>query len=384
MAAWVRSYNQINDIPLHNLGLMDASMSPDRAFGAGIGATRGDAHCDVVHSDAIRFLPELVSSLGGDTEKLLRKARIDPLIAGKRESILEYRSMIHLLELAATELNCPNFGLRLAALQGGPRVMGPIGVVMKNSKTLGQALGYCAKQIRAYSVAARVRFVPDHPNHKLFVGLEILVDGSSSHTQVVEHGLALANLNVMDITGGAARVRAVSFRHTPVSAMSVYRAAFGCEVLFGQNVDGIILTEQDLLCPILNPDEQVYEMATCFIADRYPPSTPPMRARVRNLISRYLDSEDCNNERIAAELCVHPRTLQRRLKYEGRTFESIKDEVRREAALRYLQQLDIPLTQVAEKLGYAEQSVLSRSCYRWFSASPRELRERALAGKQGN
>jgi len=71
--------------------------------------------------------------------------------------------------------------------------------------------------------------------------------------------------------------------------------------------------------------------------------------------------------------------LQRRLKCEGQSFESIKDEVRRDTAMRYLQRQDLPLTKVAEKLGYAEQSVLSRSCYRWFAASPKELRERAMA-----
>jgi AraC-like DNA-binding protein len=46
--------------------------------------------------------------------------------------------------------------------------------------------------------------------------------------------------------------------------------------------------------------------------------------------------------------------------------------------MRYLKCADMQFTQIAEKLGYADQSVLSRSCYRWFSASPRELRERAL------
>lgn len=359
------------------------SASPDQVdVHKGDGATpKLDVGYDVVHSDAIRFLPDLVDSLVGDTEKLLQQARIDPLVLSKRESILEYRSMINLFELAATDLQCPDFGLRLAALQGGTRVMGPIGVVMKNSKTLGQALGYCAKQIRAYCLATHVRFIPDRPGHRLFVGLEILLDGPASQSQVIEHGLLLASLNVIDITGGAARVRKVSFRHAPLSAPSAYRAAFGCDVLFCQNADGIVLEEQDLLCPVLNPDEQIYEMATSFIADRYPAGTPPMHARVRTLITRYLDSNDCHNERIATELCMHPRTLQRRLKYEGKTFESIKDEVRRDAALRYLRQPDMPLTQIAEKLGYAEQSVLSRSCYRWFTASPRELRERAGANK---
>lgn len=340
-------------------------------------AARREGRFDIVHSDALRFFPEAVRSLGGDPEGLLRQARIDPRAFGKRGSVISYPAMVNLLEMSAAQLHCADFGLRLAALQGGTRVMGPIGVVMKNSKTLGQALGYCAKQIQAYSLATRVRFVPDRANHKLFVGLEILLEGLADKAQVLEHALLLAALNVIDITGAAARVRQVSFRHLPVSTPDIYAGAFGCEVVFGAPADGVVFHEQDLLCPVIDPDEQLYEMAVSFIANHYPPGTPPMHARVRALISRYLGAQDCTNERIAAELYMHPRTLQRRLKCEGKSFEGIKDEVRKEVAKCYLQRIDMPLTQVAAKLGYAEQSVLSRSCYRWFAASPREVRERS-------
>jgi AraC-like DNA-binding protein len=342
-------------------------------------SARKEGRFDIVHADAIRFFPELAAQFGADAQELLRRARIDPEVLNKRSSVFEYRSLVNLLEIAAVELECPDFGLRLASLQGGTRVMGPIGVAMKNSKTLGQALGYCAKQIQAYSLATRVRFVPDRPNHTLFVEFEILLDGLTRKTQVVEHAMLLANLNVLDITGGTACVRKVFFRHFPVCALEVYQAAFKCEVVFGAHADGVVFTETDLMRPVIDPDEQIYEMATSYIAMRHPPGTPPMHARVRALIGRFLSAGGCTNERIAAELCMHPRTLQRRLKCEGQSFESIKDEVRRDTVMRYLQRQDLPLTKVAEKLGYAEQSVLSRSCYRWFSASPKELRERSMA-----
>ena len=45
-----------------------------------------------------------------------------------------------------------------------------------------------------------------------------------------------------------------------------------------------------------------------------------------------------------------------------------------EVALRYLEQPEVSLVRVTEILGYSETSVLSRSCHRWFCASPRELR----------
>jgi len=336
----------------------------------------------IVSSEALSFFPELTQHLGADPHALLRLAGIEPSILASRGSVLEYRSLIELLEITARTLQCPDFGLRFAALQGGTRVMGPIGVVMKNSQTVGQALGYCKKQIHAYSLATRVRFMPDRPHHKLFVGLEILLDGVAQKAQIVEHALMLANLNVIDISSETARARQISFRHAPVSAPSVYREAFQCDVRFGEDVDGLVLEERDLLCPVVRPDEQVYRIATSFIDEHFPPAKPPLHARVRSLIGQYLAS-DSAYERIAADLCMHPRTLQRHLRNEGRTFEGIKDEVRQEAALRFLQRPDIPLTQVAAKLGYADQTVLSRSCCRWFDATPGELRRRATNALHG-
>jgi AraC-like DNA-binding protein len=103
-----------------------------------------------------------------------------------------------------------------------------------------------------------------------------------------------------------------------------------------------------------------------------------LHTQVRALVVRLIESGQCNNERICEALGLHPRTLHRRLKAEGKAFESIKDDVRRDVALRYLQETDHSLTFIAEKLGYAEQSVLTRSCLRWFSTSPSQLRMRAV------
>ena len=82
---------------------------------------------------------------------------------------------------------------------------------------------------------------------------------------------------------------------------------------------------------------------------------------------------------VAAELHLHPRTLHRRLRAEGKSCHQIKDEVRRDLALRYLQRTDLDLMDIAERLGYSEHSVLTRSCLRWFSAPPSKVRSRTDA-----
>ncbi|HNM84933.1 MAG TPA: helix-turn-helix domain-containing protein, partial [Mycobacterium sp.] len=52
----------------------------------------------------------------------------------------------------------------------------------------------------------------------------------------------------------------------------------------------------------------------------------------------------------------------------------IVDTIRRERARRLLSGTAITLSHLARELGYAEQSVLTRSCKRWFGCGPAEYR----------
>jgi AraC-like DNA-binding protein len=67
--------------------------------------------------------------------------------------------------------------------------------------------------------------------------------------------------------------------------------------------------------------------------------------------------------------------MQRRLGEGGTSFEVIKEEVRRELAVRYLSQTRLSMSQIALLLDYGEQSTFGRSCRRWFGHSPREMRD---------
>lgn len=338
-----------------------------------------EAMLDLVHADTLRQFPQLVCERGGDIDALMRRAGCDPEVFSTPKQKFGFRQVAALLERAATDLGCPDFGMRLAVRQGGGRAFGPIGVVMRNSHTLGEALAYASAHTHAYTLGAAMRVEPLGETGKVFCGFDILLDRLPSARQAVEQALLGAHLNALEITGGWARVREVHFRHAPLSPMRVYRAFFGCEARFDQPTDGVVFSAQDLRCPVVDPDAQLLEMATSFIELHFQRAIPPLHARVRGLILRNIANGDCTNDRIARELRLHPRTLHRRLRAEGKSFETIKDEVRRDLALTLLQDTDTPLTRIAERLGYAETSVLSRSCMRWFAAPPRQLRARARA-----
>lgn len=337
-----------------------------------------DGPFDVVHARILRFFPELVSELGGEPTTLLQAVRLSPDLFDERaQSTATYRQIVHLIEHSATALACPDFGLRLAARQHGTGMFGPLGEVMRNSRTFGDALNYVHLHAYAHSLAARIWSRP--ADGLTFCGHDILVDGIPSKSQAMEQILLLGHLAALEMTGGHARVRKVHFRHQPVSPLKVYRRYFGCEVRFGQDEDGVFYTPRDLACPIIAPDATSYADATSFIDTQFTQHAPPLKAQTRGLIMHGLSGDTCTNEHVAAELGLHPRTLHRRLKIEGTSFQDIKDEIRRELMLYYLRETGLDFAQISAKLGFAEQSVMTRRCQHWFGLSPTKLRAQARA-----
>jgi len=106
-----------------------------------------------------------------------------------------------------------------------------------------------------------------------------------------------------------------------------------------------------------------------------PGSSAPYRTQVHHAIETLLGTGTCSYRTVVATLHIHPRTLQRRLREEGTTFEAIKEQTRRRLVRRYLSQPDLPLTQITTLLDYRDQSALDHSCRRWFHTTPRNLRD---------
>lgn len=352
----------------------------DRKLDAATDAESLDPGTAMVRVDALRKFTDVVTKLGGDPKSLLAKVQIDPAILNHRHAVMPYRSLVLILEHAAAELRCPDFGMRLATTQGGIKVLGPLEFAMRNSRTLREAFHYCAEHVHVYSTASQMRIKRDVVPDALFFQLEISVARLPPHPQSVERALLLTQDISIEITQGRVRPREVWMAHQPLSSPARYREYFGTDVRFGQPIDGLVFTEADLDVATPNPDAQIYQLSTDFIQQRFPSADAVLAPRVQTIVERLLEEGDCTHASVATLLGMHPRTLQRRLRSEGRSVESIKDGVRKDIALQYLKQSPLPLSRIAKILGYSETSALSRSCYRWFGLSPRQLRAGAAPG----
>jgi len=328
---------------------------------------------DLIHALLLREYPALVRELGGDPAALLEPLGLTVEQCEQAET-MSCRQWISALEIAAQALDAPAFGLMLAQRQGGDGVYGQLGLAMRNARTFGDALRYVVSHNAAHSLAVRVWMSEAESDGQVFIGHDILVDGTLNRSQSVEQVMLAGHLGARMLTGDKAGVRRVDFRHRALSPLSVYRRYFGCDVQFCQDTDGVVFDAAALACPVVDADSAAFERVAEEIERRFGRQRPPFHALVRGMVMQMLWTGRCRNEDVSEALNLNPRTLLRRLREEGSSFQQIKDEVRRDLMLYYLRETELDLSRISEKLGFAEQSGMSRFARACFGASPSELR----------
>jgi AraC-like DNA-binding protein len=337
----------------------------------------------VVRAPSLRGYRELVIDLGGNPVRLLRQAGIKPSALDQLEAFITFESLITLLEHSAADLDCADFGLRLAERQD-IGILGTLAVAMRHSATVGEAAQCASRYLSVHNPAVAFKVGPGTEASQTVLSFDILLEHPPQWSQAAEHGIGLAWRILRLLSEAHSPLRQVRFPHARIGPRASYRRRFGAELIFQAPQAALVVDSVVLQLPISEHNDQLHDLATSYLESRLPARRRSFQLQVRGAIETLLGSGSCSYRRVAQTLFVHPRTLQRRLADEGTTFEAIKDEVRRDLAQRYLAQPEVPLTQVAALLDYSEQSAFTRSCQRWFSTTPSALRTRLIAAKSGS
>ena len=99
-----------------------------------------------------------------------------------------------------------------------------------------------------------------------------------------------------------------------------------------------------------------------------------LTARVRRRLRQFLPGTVPDFERLAEEMGMNPATMRRRLHEEGESYQSIKDQLRRDLAISYLSHSKRSVMDIALELGFSERSAFHRAFRKWTGASPGEFR----------
>ena len=255
--------------------------------------------------------------------------------------------------------------------------LGILGYILCNCEHLGAALSKLEKYNRLTNDFVDFR----HQATGRVVEISFRFSGRAPAGSFLRRVFTLLELGVL--TSGFAQLI-----HQPVVPVYVQceldeqdrrylQEKLGCSVEKSADTNLLVFDRELLQAPILLPD-QVLRRQLEHLADAEMVKMGRQQSwadKVRRMIVETLDGEKPAIKRVAAAFSITARALQRRLQEEDTSFQALSEEVRKELALRYLQEA-YSVNEVAYLLGYAVPSAFSRAFKSWTGCTPLEFKQR--------
>ncbi|QDZ29269.1 AraC family transcriptional regulator [Noviherbaspirillum sp. UKPF54] len=300
------------------------------------------------------------------------------LDASRSLSFAQMRRLI----LSALELSgSPLLGMEIGA-SVPVSAHGPVGYAAMASKDVGQALDVIVRYSVLRASMLDMRLLTGGPVACLQIRERF--DLGDVRIPILE-GTSVLLVQVLEALVGDA-LGELEYR-VPYPAApwhAAYASRFSGTIVFDAACMEIRFPGALLAAPCLTADPLAYAAALrdCeqALAQRGPGGDLAQQVRAR-LAAREGDYPGCDG--MADELHMSARTLIRKLKQCGTSYQALLDEVRKERAQWFLRHTGLPVETIAERLGYLDTSNFGRTFRRWFGVSPKEFRAGAQAQARG-
>ena len=157
---------------------------------------------------------------------------------------------------------------------------------------------------------------------------------------------------------------------------------YGCPIKWNARKARLIFHRSDLALPFTQYNRELLEMLDTVLEGRLTEDArndSSYSQQVRWHLHRRLSGGRPNLANIAQDMAVSERSLQRYLRREGHSFQTILSETRRELAKDYLAQPEYEFSEIAFLLAYEDQGSFFRAFQKWEGQTPSQWREASTA-----
>jgi len=202
---------------------------------------------------------------------------------------------------------------------------------------------------------------------------EILED---EHPGRIRTSLSMWHHFLCWLIGKRLELKAAYFSFEEPDDIAQYKTLFQSEVKFDQHDNAIVFPARYLDFPIVQTPETLrsflktapYQLIVMVDDDA------SLKSQVVALIGKDFSQDLPSAEEVAYRLHMSVSTLRRRLLEEDTSYQKIKDESRKLAALNYMNSPQLSINDVAGLMGFEEPSAFFRSFKKWTGMTPGEYR----------
>jgi len=326
-----------------------------------------------VLASAATGVADLITANNGEVDAIFGRTsiRIEDLNSPINELSLE--QFCRLFNESASQTGNGNFGLHFGA-QFRPKDLGAIGYAALTSPTLSAALQNMEKYFPAHQGQSSFGLIQD--SDILWLSYRIFDPQITDRRQDAELSMGMFWNVFRQALGPDWSPLEIRFEHPKPEQHTEHQDVFGAPVRFGRRTNAMAFRRADLDVRMPDQDPYLFAIIEPFLKSRCELFGNPenFASVVRNQIKLHLGTSPPTLAEIARLFGLSERRFQHELQAHGLSFHDLLRAARQELSLHYMDDPDMPLTEIALLLGYSELSAFSRAFRNWTGMSPQRYR----------
>jgi len=317
-------------------------------------------------------LPLLLQELGVAPALAFRQAGVSLELFADADNRVSGEAVFGLLGVCANLSGRSDFGLLL-----GSRFtladFGPLGELIRNAATVGEALRMLLLHLRLYDrLAAPILLRAE--SKSVFLGYSLQHPTSEGAMQLQDIAIVLAYRILRELCGPGWQPQLVRFSHRRPASLIAYRRVFGPAVQFDAVLSGLSFDTAWLEHRIAGAEPERYRALQAALREADADWPAGFAQEVQCVLHQLLAGGSVCAASVAQLFGCSERTLREKLRAEGAGMQHLLAATRFELACHLLQNTELPLARIAVALCYADPAVFSRAFRGWAGVSPRQWR----------
>lgn len=302
-----------------------------------------------------------------DTEQLLQHAGISPELLNIPKARVTGHQFAKLSMLVVQASNDECIGYLQRPLKVGTFfIMGELALHCNN---LGQAMKKCAHFIRLFDCGVDMQINEDG----MYTAFRLVPSSDQEPSDPFFYEITLMTFRQLFgwLIGKQIALRYVHFTHLQPEYVHEYQGMYRCLVECEQQYNELVFLSSYLDESVVQTERLLKDFlleGPLFLLQHIN-NEESYVGRIRQLLSNNLVLFP-ELEEVAEKLNITPRTLRRNLKKEGRSYQEIKNDMRRDMAIYFLTRKNMSIVEAADKIGFSTPSTFIRAFKSWTGVTP--------------
>ncbi|MGB7931780.1 MAG: AraC family transcriptional regulator [Gammaproteobacteria bacterium] len=284
---------------------------------------------------------------------------------------IPYVTVGRLLARCAKATKCPHFGL-LVGIRAHPSSLGLPGFLLRSAPDVGTALRALLQNLDLHDQGG----VPtlDIKGNSTLLGYAIHQVQVEATEHIYDVAIAIGCSIMRGLCGAGWNPTEVLFSRRPSADLRPYKKFYRAALRFDMDRNAIVFPCRWMNHKIPTADAMLHRHLEQEANELHMLRQQNIISDTRRLLRTSMMSGHCTIHDIAGQLCIHERTLHRRLREEDTSFQLELDAVRYDIACQLLAGSAMPLASIAETLCYSGVSAFNRAFKRWTGFTPARWR----------